>query len=859
MTDSIKEQDYPQVDQTTGLTTQEVKTLQQRFGENTLVEQQRPNILQRILYHLRDITSIVLLFAVILSAYLAITTNSGWTKTIVISIIVLLNVGISLFQEGRTEKAIQSLQTMAAQTVDVIRDQKQQNIPAQELVPGDILQVQAGNTIAADGEIIAINGLLIDEAILTGESEPIEKNLTDQKNVYSGTAVLQGTATIRVTAIGMTTELGHIADMINTTQKNETPLEQRLNALGIRLSLIAIIGGIAAILLTILRYNDSLAEAMMIGVSLAIAAVPESLPVIVTLSLTYGVRQMAQQNAIVRRITAVETIGNVTVIASDKTGTLTQNKMTVVRSVDSSGQVVQNFDTKVGALWTLATSAKLGPTSENDVGSPTELAILRFVAKQGFKSNEILKKWPQLDEDPFSSAKKTMATLHRTEDGYLAVIKGAFDRLSYASSEDKQVLQQAHDQLTASGLRVLAGGYQYFQEHPGDEWPSRLTAVMPMGLVGIQDPPRQEVPAAIKEAQQAGIRTVMITGDHIDTASAIAQEIGILKTDDLVISGAELKEMDDTTLAKKIERVRVFARTTPADKLRIVKVWQQQGEVVAMTGDGVNDAPALRQADVGIAMGITGSDVAKSAADMILVDDNFATIIAAVRQGRTVYQNILKAVEFLVSVNFAQIFTLLTAVLIGWGAPLSAEQMLIINILADGIPGFFLSQEPGETGIMSVAPINRQASIWQNGLSKRVIVRTITYVGLILAVYALGRFVLSNNNASLGMSMLFFVLAIGSVLDMFPIKTRQPLSKQTFISNPTLTWSVLGTMTVLIIIGIVPTLANIFGVMTLSLSTWFIVLLAAMIPMVIVETYKRWQYRDELAAWQGNDPQKSDG
>ncbi|WP_125607999.1 cation-translocating P-type ATPase [Lapidilactobacillus bayanensis] len=832
-----------------GLTATEVQQLQSEFGENVLVEQKKPNIFQRIFYHMRDITSLVLLFAVVLSTYLAATTDSGWTKPAVITLIVISNVGISLFQEGRTEKAIQSLQTLSAQTVDVKRDGKRQTIPAQELVPGDILLLSAGNTVAADGDVLMTTGLLVEEAILTGESEPIEKNTTDQHQVYSGTAVLQGTATVLVTAIGMQTELGRIANLLNTTKKIETPLVQRLNSLGLRLSLMAIVGGIAAILLAILLYQDSPAEAMMIGIGLAIAAVPESLPVIVTLSLTHGVRQMARQNAIVRRITAVETIGNVTVIASDKTGTLTQNKMTVVKSIAPSGTDITTLDAKLGPLWALATNAKLGETATTDSGSPTELAILRFTHDQGYSQVAALKQYPQVAEDPFNSAKKTMATLHKAEHGYLAIIKGAFDRLQFANATDQMTLQSAHDRLTASGLRVLAGGYQYFAEDPGETWATKLSQLIPLGLVGIQDPPRQEVAAAIGEAHQAGIRTVMITGDHVGTATAIAREIGILNSDGLVLSGAELAEMDDATLKTKIDQVRVFARTTPTDKLRIVKIWQERGEVVAMTGDGVNDAPALRQADVGIAMGITGSDVAKSAADMILVDDNFATIIAAVRQGRTVYQNILKAVEFLVSVNFAQIFTLLAAVLIGWGAPLSAEQMLIINILADGIPGFFLSQEPSEAGVMSFSPLNRNASIWSNGLAQRVIVRTVTYVALILSIYALGRFGLSNNNAALGMSMLFFVLAIGSVLDMFPIKTRGPITKRTFTSNPVLTWSVIGTMAVLIMIGLTPPLATLFGVVTLSASTWGIVLIAAVTPMMIVEGYKRQQHRHQLAAW----------
>lgn len=842
----------------TGLTQADADLHLLRDGPNVLAEPKPPHLLKRIAHHLKDITSLVLLFAVALSAYLAATAGGGWTKTMVIALIVVLNVAISLFQEGRAEKAIASLQSMTTHQVTVIRDGQRQIIPANVLVVDDVMLLNPGDRIAADGELLTATDLLVEEAVLTGESEPVVKHPRldstvpeAEYTVFSGTSVLQGTAQVKVTKTGMATALGQIADMLNTTQKVQTPLAQRLNSLGIRLSLIAILGGIISILLATQLYGDSWAESMMTGVSLAIAAVPESLPVIVTLSLAFGVRQMAAKNAIIRQITAVETIGNVTVIASDKTGTLTQNKMTVVAYVDPAGQVRSELAAvALDPRWALASTAELGATSEDDSGSPTELAILRFVATHDIDPAAQLTAWPQLAEAPFSSEKKTMATLHRTPTGYLVVIKGAFDRLTYAEPAVQRRLQHAHDQLAARGLRVLAGGYQTFDAEPGPDWADHLTRLIPLGLMGIQDPPRPEVPDAITEAHRAGIRTVMITGDHVQTARAIAAEIGIIQTEaDRVMSGDELAVMSDPELSAVIDDVRVFARTSPKDKLRIVQLWQQHGEVVAMTGDGVNDAPALKAADVGVAMGITGTDVSKNAADMVLVDDNFATIIEAVRQGRTVYQNILKAVEFLVSVNFAQIFTLLIAVLVGWGAPLSAEQMLIINILADGIPGFFLSQEPAEPGIMRQQPISRAASIWRNGLAKRVAVRTSTYVALILGVYALGRFGLGANNAALGMSMLFFVLAIGSVLDMFPIKTRRPISWASLTVNRALTWSVLGTMTTLFIVGLTPSLARLFGVIAIPPAAWLVVIVTMGLPMLVVEVYKRWQHRSELREW----------
>lgn len=847
---------------TEGLTSEGVTAAREKSGSNELIARKRANIFVRILRHLKDITSLVLIFAVILSAYLTLTGEGTWTKTIVISCIVVLNVGISLFQEGRAEKAIASLQSMTTQTVDVLRDNERQQIDAHELVPGDIMLVKAGNTVAADAQLLESTDLLVEEAVLTGESEPVEKTSKSVEDaqlqrIFSGTSIIQGTAKAVVTETGMTTEMGKIAGMLNETVRQETPLAKRLNSLGLRLSVIAVLGGIISILMSTLMYGDSWASSVMIGIGLAIAAVPESLPVIVTLSLAYGVRQMAKRNAIVRQITAVETIGNVTVIASDKTGTLTQNKMTVTRFWTSKGKLLKTDSDQIStlkssdkfALWSLASTAELTADEQQDVGSPTELAILRFIEKLGVTNEQSLEKYPQVDEDPFNSEKKSMSTLHTYQDKYIGVVKGAFDKLSFADSEVQQRLTEGHDQLAADGLRVLAGGYQIFDEDPGEDWAEKMTALESIGLVGIQDPPRAEVPAAIKKAHRAGIRTVMITGDHVETARTIATEIGILQNDELVVSGGELATMSDPELLKILDRVRVFARTTPSDKLRIVKLWQEQGEVVAMTGDGVNDAPALKAADVGIAMGITGTDVSKNAADMILVDDNFATIIEAVRQGRTVYQNILKAVEFLVSVNFSQIFTLLLSVLIGWGAPLSAEQMLIINILADGIPGFFLSQEPAEPGIMNLAPIKRSVGIWQMGLGKRVAVRTTTYVLLIMSVYAIGRFGIGDNNATIGMSMLFFVLAIGSVLDIFPIKSRQPVSRRTFTINKALTISILGTIAVLFIVGLTPSLARIFGVAMLPPSSWLVILVSVLIPMSVVEIYKRIQHRGELQDW----------
>ncbi|MFT8773663.1 MAG: cation-translocating P-type ATPase [Lacticaseibacillus paracasei] len=852
----------------TGLTAKEAAARLQQNGRNQLTAAKKPSLLRQIGHHLSDITSLILLFAVGLSAYLALTTDSDWTKTIVIGAIVILNVVIALYQEHSAEKALAALKAMTIQTVTVVREGKTQTIQAAGLVPGDLILLKAGDAVPADARIIQSQELEADEAILTGESLGVTKtaealatapdDLGDAANyIFSGTAITSGKATAIVTATGMDTELGKIAALLNQTKKQTTPLAKRLNTLGKRLSFVAILGGIITILLATLLHQEGFTDSLMLGVSLAIAAVPETLPVIVTLSLAHGVQKMAKRHAIIRQVTAVETIGNVNVIASDKTGTLTQNRMTVTHFWPYGKEIHKVAKTKLSANDTrffkylgLATNAHLTADDEPDIGDATELAIVRLLDHYDLSRTEAEQTYPRVAEAPFSSDKKTMATLHRTPDGhYLAIIKGAVDRINFAPENWEQTATAIHDQMTAQALRVLAAGYQQFETDPGENWETQLTAVQPLGLIGIIDPPRPEVPAAIRAAKQAGITTVMITGDHLGTAKAIAKDIGILESGQQAITGHDLSQMSDEDLAANIADIRVFARTNPSDKIRIVKAWQKQDAVVAMTGDGVNDAPALKAADVGIAMGITGTDVAKNAADMVLTDDNFATIIDAVAQGRTVYQNILKAVEFLISVNFAQIFTMLLAVLVGWGAVMTPEQLLIVNVLADGIPGFFLSRELAEPGMMHLKPIPKAASIFSNGLGKRVAVRTTTYVGLILGIYFVGRFVVSPDVPSIGMTMLFLTLAIGSMLDIFPIKTRGRLNWSAMTVNPILTGSLLLTMTVIVALATIAPLQQIFQLAPLTAGQWAIVLGAIWLPMLVVETYKRRQHRHELAPW----------
>lgn len=856
--------------QTSGLNDAEVVRRQEENGKNVLTEAKKPNIFQQIGRHISDIASLVLLFAVVLSIYLALTTDSGWTKPIVIGSILVLNVMIGMYQEHSAEQALSALKKLSVHEVQVLRNGQKIMLDATELVVGDVILLEPGSQVPADARLITASNLSIDEAILTGESLPVDKiseplreepeEIGDYQNiVFSGTAVTQGNATAVVTEIGMQTELGSIAGMLNQTKVKQTPLQNRLNRLVSSLSGVAIAGGIIIFLLGMFLHGDPLASSLMIGVSLAVAAVPETLPIIVTISLAHGVKKMAKRNAIMRRVSAVETIGNVNVIASDKTGTLTQNKMTITKLWVNEGgltavnevDVLDDHQAKLLKMFGLATNAQI-TKDENDlaleIGDSTELAIVRLLHKFGMSRNSLENDSPRLAEDPFDSTKKTMATLQKLPNNKsLLIVKGAFDRLpiNRDTAEYAEALKN-HDAFGREALRVLAVGYKVFDGVPTESIENLQDEVDLLGLVGMIDPPREEVIAAISEAHGAGIKTVMITGDHLETAKAIAKKIGILNAGDSVLTGTELRKLSDEQLMDQIEGTTVFARVSPEDKIRIVTAWQEQGAVVAMTGDGVNDAPALKAANVGIAMGITGTEVSKGAADMVLMDDNFATIVAAVSEGRTVYQNILKAVEFLIGVNFAQLFLMIFSVAIGWSAPLIAEQLLLINVLADGIPGFYLSREPGEKSVMKQKPITQLTSIFANGLGTRVAIRAVTFTILTLSIYAFGRFGMSNGGAAIGMTMLFLVLALGSMIDIYAIKTRESLRVASFKSNPTLNMGMTIAVVLVLAVAILPPLQNLFELVSLPPMAWLIVVVTMFIPTIVLEINKRLQNRNRV-------------
>ena len=838
-----------------GLTDAEVEQKRVEFGINELLEQRPVPLYRKIWHHLKDISSLVLLLAVVLATYMAIFQNGGWTKTIVISLILIINVVIGLYQEASAEKSLAALKAMSLPTAKGRRNGRDITLAASELVPGDLIYLNTGDQVPADAVIIEETNLTVDEAILTGESLAVSKtnfkaetNLTDDERIFSGTAVVGGSALAQVTAIGMATELGKIANLLNKTQKRQTPLQGKLDSLSKWMTLFAALGGVVIFALSMGMQNKALADSLMIGLSLAVAAVPETLPIIVTISLSRGVKRMADRNAIIRHIGAVETIGNVDVIATDKTGTLTQNKMTITKYWTPETDIKEAADLPEAGqnllkMLGLANNAKIMEKdgSKEIVGDATEIAIINWLKTQGSSRQQLEEKAPRIAEDPFDSAKKMMTTVHRLPNGHLLVIvKGALDRLPLTQSKIIEAGQKAHDDLAAAALRVLAVGYKVLPEDADPTaWKEINSNLKLAGLIGLIDPPRPEVAAAIAKARQAGIKTVMITGDHLVTAKAIAEEIDILDSGQTAITGTELSEMSDAELKQRIQNISVYARVSPSDKIRIVQMWQELNKTVAMTGDGVNDAPALKAADVGIAMGVTGTEVAKEAADMILTDDNFATIIKAVAEGRTVYQNIIKAVEFLIGVNFAQIFLMVISTIFGWGAPLLAEQLLIINVLADGIPGFFISKEPGEPNIMAQDPIGNDESLLGRGLMQRMIIRAITFTILTLGVYAYGRFVISANNPQVGMTLVFLVLALGSMIDIYAIKDSQPISWQTFKTNKMLNWGLLLSMTLVISLTVLPHLRQFLHLTLLPIQGWLVVLFGSLIPIFILELNKR--------------------
>lgn len=873
---------YYQLETDNGLSPSQIKASREKYGHNDFSTKAGPNLFQKILHHLLEVMNIILLLVGGLSAYLAAISNGNYTKTVVVLLIVIINVVVSVFQESRAENALAALKKLASPTSTVLRSGKIQTIASNELVCGDIIELSAGVQVGADIRLLTSNSLQIDESSLTGESEPIDKNaeveistdvpLGDQLNmVFSGTNVLNGTGRGIVVAVGKQSQMGQIATLIGEQVKGKTPLQKRIDKLAKRLAIIAFAAGVLIFIINLFYGNVPLVDNLMTAVVLGVAAVPETLPVIVTLSLIYGVENMAQKKAIIRNIPAVETLGNATVIASDKTGTLTQNQMTI-QKIWLSGQKVWSeghlSDHEVTLLQNFAyasnATAQFHDGGWEIHGDPTEAAIIRFLIKHDLYHPENSPK--RIIELPFDSTRKKMSVViphPKTPGRYMVLTKGAFDRLAPTSqhqphhpqilhidgtaalqSDPEEALlleaENIHDDFAANALRVLALSYKDLDEIPKDL--SNLEENLNfLGIVGMIDPPRDESKAAVQEARTAGIKPIMITGDHALTAKAIAKQIDIFREGDRVVDGPTLSQMSNEELNTEIEKISVYARVSPEDKLRIVKAWQEKGQIVAMTGDGVNDAPSLRAADVGTAMGIAGTEVAKSASDIVLADDNFATIVAAIREGRRVYTNIKKTIYYLLSANVAEILTMLIGAIIGWGLPFTGIQLLYINVLADGIPGFGLSREKADSHLMEQPPIGVKESIFSRGVSQRIAICATAFIFTALTGFYIGKFIEIGGltpHHQLGQTMAFVILTIASTINVYNARSNESLFKRGITTNKTIFGTTLLSLAITIIFTNTPLLMNILEIVPLSLTHWLIAITLALIPTLVIEVTK---------------------
>ncbi|MCG4306175.1 cation-translocating P-type ATPase, partial [Enterococcus lactis] len=688
-----------------------------------------------------------------------------------------------------------------------------------------------------------------DAAFLAKEDE----SLGDQLNmVFKGCTVAAGRGKAIVTAIGMATEMGKIADLLNENTMQKTPLQVRLNQLGKRISMIALAAAALVFVIGELQ-GEPLLEMFMTSISLAVAAVPETLTVIVTLTLAYGVQKMARKHAIIRQLPAVETLGTANVICSDKTGTLTQNEMRVRRVWSKDDEVTNIEDSMTNSAMEILKMAALCTDvtveqEDDDLvikGNPTEVAIVRAVEENYHTKAELEEKYPRVNELPFDSERKMMTTVHQMGEKYISITKGAFDVLAPRfSSGDVEQAGIVNDRFGKRALRVIAVGYATYDEEPQDISSEALEKDLRLiGLIGMIDPPRPESKGAIKRAKKAGIKTVMITGDHVVTASAIAKELGILNDPSEALSGSELHQLSDEELDARVKSLSVYARVTPEDKIRIVKSWQRTGAVVAMTGDGVNDAPALKASNVGCAMGITGTDVAQSAADMILTDDNFATIVDAVSQGRSVYQNIRKAINFLLSCNISEIFIVLIAMLLGWGAPFTAVQLLFVNVVADGLPGFALGREPAEHGIMDQPPIPKNEGIFARGLLQKIAINAGVFTIVTLFGYYLGSYVDTispwvDASQHVGQTVAFLILAYSSILHVFNVRSSQSIFKVNLATNKALFEMALLALAITTAVALLPFTQELFGLVHISLNHWFLVGILSIVPIAVNELIK---------------------
>ena len=834
-------------------------------GKNKLEEAKGKSLIRRFFEQMMDPMILILIAAAVVSAVLAVIEGEGFTDVIIIMAVVIVNAILGVYQENKAEKAIEALQQMSAATSRVLRGGQALTVHSEDLVVGDIVLLEAGDAVPADGRLIEAASLKIEEAALTGESVPVTKEtgalsknnngqvpLGDRKNMaYTGSSVVYGRGTMVVTATGMNTELGKIAGALAQAEDGQTPLQIKLTQLSKILTFIVL--GICVVVFAaqVIRAGgftlDSTMNSLMIAVSLAVAAIPEGLAAVVTVVLSIGVTNMSKRNAIIRKLTAVETLGCAQIICSDKTGTLTQNKMTVVEHFGDD----EKETAKGMALCSDAELLEDGSVN----GEPTEAALVAFAHTLALDKPALKEEHPRLGEAPFDSNRKLMSTVHPAKDLYVQYTKGAPDVLISRCTEilkegkcvpitaaDRAALLSKNKELADQTLRVLALAKRTYRQMPADLSPEALEEKLCfVGLVGMKDPIRPEVAAAMAECREAGIRPIMITGDHVDTAAAIGRELGILSGDIRAISGSELDAMDDATFEKEFRNIGVYARVQPEHKTRIVNAWRKAGYVTAMTGDGVNDAPSIKAADIGVGMGITGTDVTKNVADMVLADDNFATIVGAVEEGRRIYDNIRKAIQFLLGSNLSEVLAIFTASLVGFTI-LKPVHLLWINLLTDTFPALALGTEKAEPDIMKRKPRDSKEGIFAGGMGVDILYQGVLVACLVFVSYLVGvyfetgaiKFVTSAH----GMTMAFLTMSFAEIFHSFNMRSRTRSIFQMRDVNKTLILSAVGGVLLTILVSEVPFLANAFGFVPVGLKEFIAALGLAIIVIVVVEIVK---------------------
>lgn len=857
-----------------GLSQNEALARIEKYGENKLKEKKKKSMLARFFEQFKDVMIIILIIAAVISFVIACVEKDPmeFFEPGLILLIVVLNAMMGVVQESKAEKALDALKNMSAPHARVLRDGEEKIINASELVPGDIILLEAGDFVPADARLLKSVSLKSEESALTGESVPAEKNadadvkdgapLGDRANmVFSGCSITYGTAIAVVTATGMDTEMGKIANLLSGEGDSQTPLQKKLSTLGKYLGFVAL-AACAVIFVVGLVSKMKVLDIFMTSVSLAVSAIPEGLPAIVTIVLSIGVQRMVKKNAIIRRLPAVETLGSASIICSDKTGTLTMNRMTLVKAyVDGNSEIesitAENSDSvkKLLAYGTLCCdgSVSFNEGKEVHIGDPTETAIVLAAHKNGLAKDELNAKYPRLAELPFDSDRKLMSTVNEIDGKKIVIVKGAVDMMeSRCIAGDFERAKAMNDEMSSGALRVLAVAYKEIDEIPenltSEELESGLTF---MGLVGMIDPPRPEAKAAVATCREAGIKPIMITGDHVVTASAIAKELGILCDGDRAVTGVELDKMTDDELSSVLENISVYARVSPENKIRIVKAWQKKGQVVSMTGDGVNDAPALKAADIGCAMGITGTDVAKGAADMTLTDDNFATIVDAVREGRGIYANIRKVVGFLLGTNIGEVITVFFAMILWRVTPLLSMQLLMINLVTDSLPAIALGMEAVESGVMKRKPKPKNEGIFAHGLGIRVVLQgcmfaLITLIGFVVGTeLSLGEIfngALRGENANIsalegGQTLAFMVLALCQVVQAFNMRSERSLFKIGPFSNRTLNLAAIASTSMVALVLFTPVRIA----FELKMLPWYLYLIGlglAFVPLVVMEFCK---------------------